>query len=203
VDHRKAKLTILSTSEPAPHNQATHNWEIKSSFYIQLEDLLSMQPYVKLERCNPWPHVANHQPLSLWRHSLLSWPRPLLRTYECMYIWTVDTLPRLIYKDYYDHLFIDLTDPKCATALPVNRWHLSRLAVASGNFPVDSNLKKACPIESVFPDDQLSAPTRSRHVTIQLWRQTEKWSTTCVDIHRTRAKHSVFYSSNSINTHQQ
>jgi len=51
-----------------------------------------------LERCNPWPHVANHAPtraagtgfsrpaplimtsFSLWRHSLLSWPRPPLRT---------------------------------------------------------------------------------------------------------------------------
>ena len=31
---------------------------------------------------------------SLWRHSLLSWPRPPLRTYV-----RTDTLPRLIYKD--------------------------------------------------------------------------------------------------------
>jgi len=102
-------------------------------------------------------------------------------------VWTyghTDTLPHLIYKDHYDHLFKDLTDPKCATTLPVNRWHLSWLTVASGNFPVDSNLKKACPVESVFPDDQLSAPTRSRHVTIQLRRHTEKRSTTRVDIHR-------------------
>jgi len=70
-----------------------------------------------LERCNPWPHVANRHisisqllslwrhshydvsrlrrsqpPFScittsfpLWRHSLLSWPRPLLRTYERTY----------------------------------------------------------------------------------------------------------------------
>ena len=32
---------------------------------------------------------------SLWRHSLLSWPRPALRTY------VADTLPRLIHKDVY------------------------------------------------------------------------------------------------------
>jgi len=32
---------------------------------------------------------------SLWRHSLLSWPRPALRTY------VADTLPPLIYKDVY------------------------------------------------------------------------------------------------------
>jgi len=25
---------------------------------------------------------------SLWRHSLLSWPRPALRTYECTYVRT-------------------------------------------------------------------------------------------------------------------
>ena len=35
--------------------------------------------------------------LSLWRHSLLSWPRPPLRTYV-RYVRT-ETLPRLIYKD--------------------------------------------------------------------------------------------------------
>jgi len=32
---------------------------------------------------------------SLWRHSLLSWPRPALRTY------VAGTLPRLVYKDVY------------------------------------------------------------------------------------------------------
>ena len=54
----------------------------------------------RLERCNPWPHVASRHnyprtvpsatkpavitvtSFSLWRHSLLSWPRPAaLRTY--------------------------------------------------------------------------------------------------------------------------
>jgi len=68
------------------------------------------RPTTRLERCNPWPHVANRHylhkpaiiivtsfslwrhwrvsclrrsqpPFSLWRHSLLSWPRPSLRTY--------------------------------------------------------------------------------------------------------------------------
>jgi len=34
-------------------------------------------------------------PVLIWRHSLLSWPRPALRTY------VVDTLPPLIYKDVY------------------------------------------------------------------------------------------------------
>jgi len=44
------------------------------------------------------------QPLfSLWRHLLLSWPGPALRTY-IMYVRT-DTLPRLLYKDIhmFDH----------------------------------------------------------------------------------------------------
>ena len=34
---------------------------------------------------------------SLWRHSLLSWPRPPLRTYGRTHV--MDTLPRLIYRD--------------------------------------------------------------------------------------------------------
>jgi len=59
-----------------------------------------------LERCNPWPHVANRHisisqpPLSLWRHSqcdvIRYWDghaHHYLRTY------VTDTLPRLIYKD--------------------------------------------------------------------------------------------------------
>ena len=36
-------------------------------------------------------HIPIMTPFSLWRHSLLSWPRPPLQTYE--------HLPRLIYKD--------------------------------------------------------------------------------------------------------
>jgi len=61
---------------------------------------------ITLEHCNPWPHVANRHisnmsaiiimtSLSLWRHSLLSWSRPALRTNV-----RTDTLPRLKYKDY-------------------------------------------------------------------------------------------------------
>jgi len=84
--------------------------------------LLCLDCCVQLERCNPWPHVANchvsisqllslwrhshydfsclwnsQPPFSLWRHLLLSWPRPLLRTYHC-----TDTLPRSINKDYFN-----------------------------------------------------------------------------------------------------
>jgi len=127
--------------------------------------------------------IAISQLLSLWHHFhcdvilIVTSFAIELATPTVTDVWTyihTDTLLHLIYKDHYDHLFKDLTGPKCATALPVNRWHISRLAVASGNFPLDSNLKKACPVESVFPDDQLSAPTRSRHVTIQLRRHTRE-----------------------------
>ena len=83
-------------------------------------DLRTCCDYTSLKRCNPWPHVANRhisisQLLLLWRHShydvsrlrcsqprshydvilihsLLSWSRPLLWTYE-----RTETLPRLLY----------------------------------------------------------------------------------------------------------
>jgi len=40
------------------------------------------------------PAIIIMTSFSLWRHSLLSWPRPALRTYV-----PTNTLPRLIYKD--------------------------------------------------------------------------------------------------------
>jgi len=97
--------------------------------------------YSILERCNPWPHVANRHisirrltgygtsfslwdhscvlrlrrsqpPFSLWRHSLLSWPCSALWTYVT-YVRT-DTLPCLIYKEYKDSLSLSNDVPVIA-----------------------------------------------------------------------------------------
>jgi len=73
---------------------------------LAITNLYNIIDYYLLERCNPWPHVANRHisikpaviimtSFSLWRHSLLSWLRPALRTN--VRTLRKDTLPRLIY----------------------------------------------------------------------------------------------------------
>jgi len=90
----------------------------------------------KLERCNPWPHVANRhisisQLLSSWRHSHCDVIRYWAGTgnvhrYGRTYVRT-DTLPRLIYKDTSSKIcrYIDLSVSATARQLGGGPMRLS------------------------------------------------------------------------------
>ena len=101
----------------------------------------------KLERCNPWPRVANRhisisRLLSLWRHShydvIRYWAGHAQRYVERTYVRT-DTLLRLIYKDggqwWHTKTFSRsmFTSPKLPSV--PNTYHLAKCSGQNGTHP--------------------------------------------------------------------
>jgi len=87
---------ITRACNPWPHVANRH---ISGRYRQRLSQLLSLWRHshydvIRTARAYDARNPRLSQLSSLWRLSLLSWPRPALRTYV-----RTDTLPRLIYKD--------------------------------------------------------------------------------------------------------
>jgi len=95
--------------------------------------------------------------LSLWRHSLLSWPRPPLRTYT----YVTDTLPRLIYKDaiHWRHQ---------GRALQ-GQWHVLKdndKYIRSRTTKTETTVFTLAPYNAVF---QVNLPVKQTNVVLHHW----------------------------------
>jgi len=104
-----ALLTInIERCNPWPHVTNRH---------ISISQLLSLWRHSHYDVIRVCRAIALTAPVlimtlfSLWRHLLLSWPHPPLRT--CVHTLCVDTLLRLIYRDVSEQL------PVCSCVLAV------------------------------------------------------------------------------------